>query len=128
LSCRFTTGRGCQSLQYSYPLLSALSIFECDAGGPVEQRRALLLELLKGSTLIKGETGTSVGRVLQRAPVEESPIPTLEPTATTKPSVTSTESAAPTAEPSATSSASRNAGPDGVSSSAVPTTAAPPSR
>jgi len=86
------------------------------------------LELLKGSTLIKGETGTSVGRVLERAPAEESPIPTLEPTATTKPSVTSTESAAPTAEPSATSRASRNAGPDGASSSAVPTTAAPPAR
>jgi hypothetical protein len=86
------------------------------------------LELLKGSTLIKGETGTSVGRVLERAPAEESPIPTLEPTATTKPSVTSSESATPTAEPSATSRASRNAGPDGTSSSAVPTTAAPPGR
>ena len=85
------------------------------------------IELLKGSTLINGETGTSVGRVLQRAPGEESPVPTLEPTATTKPSVTSTESATPTAEPSATSSAARNAGPDGASSSAVPTTAAPPS-
>jgi hypothetical protein len=82
------------------------------------------LELLKGSTLIKGETGTSVGRVLERAPAEESPIPTLEPT--TKPSVTSTGSATPTAEPSVTSRASRNAGPDGTSSSVVPTTAAPP--
>ena len=44
------------------------------------------LELLKGSTLINGEAGTSVGRVLERPPAEESPIPTLEPTATTKPS------------------------------------------
>jgi len=84
------------------------------------------LELLKGSTLINGETGTSVGRVLERAPAEESPIPTPEPAATTKPS--STESAIPTAEPSATSRASRNAGPDRASSSAVPTTAAPPNR
>ena len=84
------------------------------------------LELLKGSTLIKGETGTSVGRVLERAPAEEPPIPAPEPTATTKPS--STESAIPTAEPSATSRASRNAGPDRASSSAVPTTAAPPNR
>jgi len=81
------------------------------------------LELLKGSTLIKGETGTSVGRVLERVPAEKSPIPTLEPNATTKPSVTGTESATPTAEPFATSRASANAGPEGASSSAVPTTA-----
>jgi len=86
------------------------------------------LELLKGSTLIKGETGTSVGRVLERAPAEEPPIPAPEPTATTTPSVTSTGSATATAEPSATSRASRNAGPDSTSSSAVPTTAAPPGR
>jgi hypothetical protein len=49
-------------------------------------------------------------------------------TVTAKPSVTSIESATPTAEPSATSRASRNAGPEGVSRSAVPTPAAPPSR
>jgi hypothetical protein len=85
------------------------------------------LELLKGSTLSRGETGTSVGRVLERAPGEASPIPTPEPTPTTKPSVTS-KNPTPTAEPSATSRASRNAGPDRASSSAVPTTAAPPGR
>ena len=85
-------------------------------------------ELLKGSTLIRGETGTSLGRVLERAPGGESPIPTLEPTTTAKPSVTSTESATPTAEPSATARASRNAQPDGSSSSAVTAPAAPPSR
>ena len=86
------------------------------------------LELLKGSTLINGETGTSVGRVLQRAPAAESPIPTPGPSATTKPSVTSTESATSTAELSPTSRASRNAGPNGASSAAVPTTAVPPGR
>ena len=86
------------------------------------------LELLKGSTLAKGETGTSVGRVLERDPAEASPIPTSEPTATTKPSVTSTESSTSTVEPSATSRASRNAGPDGSSSSSGPTAATPPSR
>ena len=64
------------------------------------------------------------GRVGWLGPAEEAPIPTLEPSATTKPSVTSTGSATPTAEPSATSSASRNAGPDCASSSAAPTTAA----
>jgi hypothetical protein len=87
------------------------------------------LELLKGSTLIKGETGTSVGRVLERAPAEESTDPgTGTDRDHERPRSPAPEAPLPTAEPSATSRASRNAGPDSASSSAVPTTAAPPGR
>ena len=91
------------------------------------------IELAKGSTLTRGQEGTSVGRVLERAPAEDTTTPTPTPTETTEP--TSTEEATTTTEPSATeeatdsaessaeSSASRRVNLDPESSSsAVPTT------
>ena len=90
------------------------------------------LELLKGSTLTRGQDGTSVGRVLERAPAEDTPTP--EPTATTEATTTDeatttttepsvTEESSSTAEPSAESSRAREAVPNPESgSSAVPTT------
>jgi hypothetical protein len=92
------------------------------------------LELLKGSTLTRGQEGTSVGRVLERAPAEDTPTPTTEPTATTEPTTTDeatttttepsvTEESSSTAEPSAESSRAREAVPNPESgASAVPTT------
>jgi hypothetical protein len=92
------------------------------------------VELLKGSTLTRGQEGTSVGRVLERAPAEDTATPTEEPTATTEPTPaeetattttepSATEESSTTAEPSAEPSAPRGVNPNlEPSSSAVPTT------
>jgi hypothetical protein len=61
------------------------------------------VELLKGSTLTRGETGTSVGRVIDAQPVApDSTEPTgTRPTATTEPTERSETAATPTPESTA---------------------------
>ena len=69
------------------------------------------VELLKGSTLARGETGTSVGRVVDPRPVSTDTTEsseTAEPTETTETSTSeSTESAEPTASEESDSDAER---------------------
>jgi hypothetical protein len=71
------------------------------------------VELLKGSTLSRGETGTSVGRVVDPRPVSADTTEsseTAEPTETTETSTSeSTETAEPTATDESNSDAERGA-------------------
>jgi cytoskeletal protein RodZ len=71
------------------------------------------VELLKGSTLARGETGTSVGRVVDPRPVSADTTKsseTAEPTETTETSTSeSTETAEPTASEESNSDAERGA-------------------
>jgi hypothetical protein len=71
------------------------------------------VELLKGSTLARGETGTSVGRVVDPRPVSTDTTEsseTAEPTETTETStIESTETAEPTASEESNSDAERGA-------------------
>jgi len=71
------------------------------------------VELLKGSTLARGETGTSVGRVVDPRPVSTDTTEsseTAEPTETTATSTSeSTETAEPTASEESNSDAERGA-------------------
>lgn len=87
------------------------------------------IEAIKGSTLVRGESGTSVGRVLERGPSQPTPTVAPEPSGTTttpEPTTEPTNTVAPSAEsaPSSTPNAGEELGTDGQDRSSR-TTAGP---